>query len=71
VVYKINCESSYVGQTKRKLKIEKNIRLTVRKFTTDISVVSRHQVNEKHELDNVRILDTEQYLKEEFLRCYI
>ena len=36
----------------------------IRKSTSEISVVSRHQLNEMHELDwdNIRILDTEQSL---------
>ena len=68
IVYKINClncESSYVGQTKRKLKTRiKEHKADIRKSTSEISVVSRHQLNEIHELDwdNIRILDTEQSL---------
>ena len=68
VVYKINClncESSYVGQTKRKLKTRiKEHKADIRKSTSEMSVVSRHQLNEMHELDwnNIRILDTEQSL---------
>ena len=68
VVYKINCvncESSYIGQTKRKLKTRiKEHKADIRKPTSEISVVSRHQLNEMHELDwdNIRILDTEQSL---------
>jgi len=61
VIYKINCldcESSYVlCQTKRKLKTQiKKHKVDIRKSTTDMSAVSCHQVNEKHELDwdNVR-----------------
>ena len=68
VVYKINClncESSYVGQTKRKLKtLIKEHKADIRKPISEISVVSRHRLNEMHELDwdNIRILDTEQSL---------
>ena len=67
IVYKINClncESSYVGQTKRKLKIRiKEHKTDIKKPTSEISVVS-HRLNEMHELDwdNIRILDTEQSL---------
>ena len=69
IVYKINClncESSYVGQTKRKLKIRiKEHKTDIKKPTSEISVVS-HRLNEMHELDwdNIRILDTEQSLME-------
>ena len=68
VVYKINClncESSYVGQTKRKLKTRiKEHKADIRKPSSEISVVSRHRMNEMHELDwdNIRILDREQSL---------
>ena len=69
VVYKINClncESSYVGQTKRKLKtrIKEHKADHIRRSTSEMSVISRHQLNEMHELDwdNIRILDTEQSL---------
>ena len=68
VVYKINClnyEFSYVGQTKRKLKTRiKEHKVYIRRSTSEMSVVSRHQLNEMHELDwdNVRILDTQQSL---------
>ena len=68
VVYKINClncESSYVGQTKRKLKTRiKEHKADIRKPSSEISVVSRHRMNEMHELDwdNIRILDIEQSL---------
>jgi len=69
MVYKINCldwESSYIGQTKRKLKTRiKEHKIDIRRSTTDMSIVSRHQIKEKHEFDwdNVRILDTEQLFK--------
>ncbi|KAG5326430.1 CP9E2 protein, partial [Pseudoatta argentina] len=68
VVYKINClnwESSYVGQTKRKLKTRiKKHKADTKKSFSENSVVSRHHLNEMHELDwdNIRILDTEQSL---------
>ena len=68
MVYKINCldcESSYIGQTKRKLKTRiKEHKVDIRRSISKMSVVSRHQVNEMHELDwdNIRILDTEQSL---------
>ena len=59
------CESSYVGQTKRKLKTRiKEHKTDIKKPTSEISVISRHRLNEMHELDwdNIRILDTEQSL---------
>ena len=65
MVYKINClncDSSYIGQTKRKLKIRiKEHKVDIRRSIAEISVVSRHQLNEMHEVDwdNIRILDTE------------
>ncbi|KAG5320516.1 POL2 protein, partial [Pseudoatta argentina] len=68
VVYKINClncESSYVSQTKRKLKTRiKEHKADIKKPSFEISVVSRHRLNEMYELDwdNIRILDTEQSL---------
>ncbi|KAG5311525.1 COX1 oxidase, partial [Acromyrmex insinuator] len=51
--------------TKRKLKTcIKEHKVDIRKPTSEISVVSRHRLNEMHELDwdNIRILDTEQSL---------
>ena len=50
-------------QTKRKLKIKEH-KADIKKSTSEMSVVSRHQLNEMHELDwdNIRILDTEQSL---------
>jgi hypothetical protein len=64
VVYKINCkdcDSSYVGQTKRQLKTR------VSEHRADItkplspSVISVHRIEENHEFDweNVEILDKE------------
>ena len=65
VVYKINClncESSYVSQTKRKLKTcIKEHKADIRKSTSEMSVVSRLQLNEL-DWDYIRILDTEQLL---------
>ena len=57
--------SSYVGQTKKKLKTRiKERKADIRKSISEMSVVSRHQLNEMHELDwdNIRILDIEQSL---------
>ena len=50
---------------KRKLKTRiKEHKADIRRSTSEMSVVSRHQLNEMHELDwdNIRILDTEQSL---------
>ena len=69
LVYKINCkncESSYVGQTKRKLKTRiKEHKAHVRKPSSEISVVSRHRLSGMHDLDweNIEILDTESLIK--------
>ena len=68
MIYKINCldcDSSYLDQTKRKLKTRiKEHKVYIRRSTSEMSVISRHQLNEMHELDwdNIRILDTEQLL---------
>ena len=68
LVYKINCkncESSYVGQTKRKLKTRiKEHKADIKKPSSEISVVSRHRLSEMHNLDweNIKILDTERSL---------
>ena len=43
----------------------KEHKVHIRRSTIDMSIVSRHQVNKKHELDwdNIRILDTESLFK--------
>ncbi|KYN10006.1 hypothetical protein ALC57_17868, partial [Trachymyrmex cornetzi] len=64
VVYKINCcncDCSYVGQTKRKLKIRiKEHKADIRK-SNNHSVVSLHQLQYGHQIDweNINILDSE------------
>jgi len=65
VIYKIyckNCDASYVGQTKRRLKIR--IREHYNNIMSDDSkhsVVSQHMVNYNHSFNwnDVRILDSE------------
>ena len=64
VVYKINCkdcESSYVGQTKRQLKTRvSEHKADIRKASSP-SVISQHRIGKNHEFDweNVEILDKE------------
>ncbi|KYN21629.1 hypothetical protein ALC57_06005 [Trachymyrmex cornetzi] len=64
VIYRINCcncNSSYVGQTKRKLKIMiKEHKADIRK-SNNHSVVSYHQLQYDHQIDweNIKILDSE------------
>ena len=64
VIYKINCQDcdfSYVGQTKRKLKTRiKEYKADINKSTNLLSVVC-HQLNKDHVLNwnNILILDTE------------
>ncbi|KYN50277.1 hypothetical protein ALC62_09186 [Cyphomyrmex costatus] len=69
VVYKIdclNCDCSYVGQTKRNLKTRiKEHRADLKKIQNK-SVVSKHQMGYNHTMDwdNVHILDNEpSYMK--------
>jgi len=67
VVYKFsckNCDSTYVGQTKRKL----NTRLTehkndIKKETGKFSVVTEHRLEKDHDFDwdNPKILDKEKF----------
>jgi len=64
-VYKISChdcETSYVEQTKRQLRIRINEHISdVRKKNGSPSVISEHRINHNHNLewDNVRIIDNE------------
>lgn len=63
VVYKIdclNCEASYVGQTKRQLKTRiHEHKSDINKKNGSPSVISEHRLVKRHEFDwdNVRILD--------------
>jgi len=62
VVYKIDCndcETSYVGQTKRSLKTRINEHFKDINKTGALSVISDHRLNNKHEFNwkGVRILD--------------
>ncbi|KYN26854.1 hypothetical protein ALC57_03769 [Trachymyrmex cornetzi] len=65
VVYKINCtncDSTYVGQTKRKLGTRiKEYKVDIKKTKDTRSVVSDHQVKLGHNLDweNIQILNAE------------
>jgi hypothetical protein len=64
VVYKINCkdcESSYVGQTKRQLKTRVSEHIADIRKSSSPSVITKHRIAENHEFDweNVEILDKE------------
>jgi len=65
VVYKIDCRDcncSYVGQTKRKLKTRlKEHRLDINKKSGILSVISNHKLENNHEMnwDEAKILDIE------------
>ena len=65
VVYKINCKDcnySYVGQTKRKLKTRlKEYINDVKKPINSLSVISNHRIDTDHMMDcgNTKILDSE------------
>ncbi|KYN19992.1 hypothetical protein ALC57_07763 [Trachymyrmex cornetzi] len=67
VVYKINClscESSYVGQTKRKVRTRvKEHKSNTTSSISLHSVVAQHQVNFNHKFnwDDIEILDTEPF----------
>ena len=72
VVYKINCvdcDASYVGQTKRLLKtrIDEH-KKHINKNSTQKSVITDHRLN-NHEFDwdNVKILDEEPILRKRLL----
>jgi len=62
VVYKINCDASYVGHTKRTI----NTRVVehrnhIRRDTAQISVITNYrlQSNQEFDWDSVRVLDEE------------
>jgi len=65
VVYQINCtdcDASYVGQTKRTLNTRVNEhRNHIRRNSTQLSVITDHRLQFKHEFDwdNVRVVDQE------------
>lgn len=64
-MYKVSChdcDSSYVGQTKRKLNTRiKEHRADIKKRSGSPSVISQHRVEYGHdfEWDNIKILDRE------------
>ncbi|KYN19367.1 hypothetical protein ALC57_08283 [Trachymyrmex cornetzi] len=68
VIYKIkcsDCDASYVGQTKRTLMTRiKEHKNDIRKLNGNLSVVSEHRLNLKHEFDweGVDIMDSERWL---------
>ena len=63
-VYKINCkecESSYVGRTKRQLGTRTKEHFSdIKKFSSP-NVITKHRINENHEFDwkDVKIFDRE------------
>jgi len=64
VVYKIHCmdcDATYVGQTKRQLKTRLKEHMNNIKSTSTLSVISEHRLNNNHEFDwnNTEILDSE------------
>ncbi|KYN12115.1 hypothetical protein ALC57_15729, partial [Trachymyrmex cornetzi] len=71
-VYKINClncESSYVGQTKRKIKTRlKEHKSSTSNSNTVHNVVAQHQIKYEHKFnwDNIEILDTEPFFQKRF-----
>ncbi|KYN16034.1 hypothetical protein ALC57_11718, partial [Trachymyrmex cornetzi] len=68
VVYKINCndcDASYVGQTKRKLKTRiTEHRNDIRKSNNNYSVITKHRLEHGHDFDweNTEIVDSERFL---------
>ncbi|KYN11190.1 hypothetical protein ALC57_16658 [Trachymyrmex cornetzi] len=76
IVYKINCnncDASYVGQTKRKLKTRiTEHRNDIRKSNNNYSVVTRYRLEHGHDFDleNIEIVDSERYIDDVFLKCY-
>ena len=65
IVYKIECKDcnySYVGQTKRKLKtrLKEHIK-DLKKPIESLSVISNHRIDKDHRMDwdNTKILDSE------------
>jgi len=73
VVYKIhcsNCESTYVGQTKRSLCTRVNEhRCHIKRNSTQPSVITDHRIATNHEFDwdGVEILDTEKNYKKRLI----
>jgi len=73
VVYRINClncEASYVGQTKRTLNTRINEhRSHIRRNSTQLSVITDHKLKSGHEFDwdNVKILDSESNLNKRLI----
>jgi len=73
VVYKIecsNCDTSYVGQTKRLLKDRiGEHRNHIRRNSCQTSVITNHRINFNHEFDwnNVKVLDEEMNYKKRLI----
>ncbi|KYQ52671.1 hypothetical protein ALC60_08203 [Trachymyrmex zeteki] len=69
VVYRINCldcNASYVEQTKRKTKTRiKEHKSNIKKSKDTLTVISQHQINNEHKInwDNIQILDIEPYFQ--------
>ncbi|KYQ56930.1 hypothetical protein ALC60_04134 [Trachymyrmex zeteki] len=69
IVYRINCldcNASYVGQTKRKAETRiKEHKSNIKKSKDALTVISQHQINNEHKInwDNIQIFDIEPYFQ--------
>jgi len=64
VVYKISCDATYVGQTKRKLNIRiSEHRNQFNRKSTNTTVITEHRLRHNHDFDwlNVKILDSKRF----------
>lgn len=67
VIYKLNCDASYIEQTSRQLHIRINEhRSHIRRNTNTQSVITNHRINFDHDFDweNVKILDQEPFFEQ-------
>ncbi|KYQ60037.1 hypothetical protein ALC60_00918 [Trachymyrmex zeteki] len=69
VVYKIcclDCNASYVGQTKRKAKTRiKEHKSNIKRSNDALTILSQHQIDKNHKInwENIKILDIEPYFQ--------
>jgi len=63
VIYKIgckNCDATYIGQTKKQLRIRiKEHKNNIKQDQSKHSVISEHIINHSFDWDNAKILDCE------------